>query len=61
MARDLPQPLLTPVQDRDIWRRARPAYQPEEGRADRSDWMSLVKAAALILVPLAMLALLLSR
>ncbi|MDJ0387291.1 hypothetical protein QMO56_04115 [Roseomonas sp. E05] len=46
----------------EAWRkRQRPAYHPEEGGGDRSEWTSLAKAAFLVLLPVAMLALLLSH
>ena len=61
MSQDVPQALLTPAAGRESWRRSRPAYHPEDGSADRSDWLSLLKAAILLLVPVAMLALLLTR
>lgn len=45
----------------DAWRKAqRPAFHPEEGDSDRSDWLSLFKAACLILAPVAVVAFLLS-
>lgn len=44
------------------WRKPqRPAYHPEEGQSDRSDWASLIKAAFLILLPVAVLAFILTR
>lgn len=44
------------------WRKPqRPAFKPEEGEGDRSDWASLAKAALLILLPIAVIAWLLTR
>ncbi|MXP61801.1 hypothetical protein E0493_00365 [Roseomonas sp. M0104] len=60
----LSEPPATPVASSgQAWRkRQRPAYHPEEGGADRSEWTSLVKAAVLIiLLPVAVIALLLSH
>jgi len=46
----------------ETWRKPqRPAYHPEEGDGDRSDWVSLFKAACLLLLPVALLAFLLSN
>ncbi|MFC3124676.1 hypothetical protein ACFOD4_06330 [Pseudoroseomonas globiformis] len=42
-------------------RPSRPAYHPEEGASDRSDWASLLKAAAIILLPIALVSLLLTH
>lgn len=43
------------------WRKPqRPAYHPEEGQSDRSDWASLIKATFLILLPVAVLAFILT-
>jgi len=44
------------------WRkRQRPAFHPEEGDGDRSEWTSLAKATILILLPVALIAFLLSH
>lgn len=39
----------------------RPAFHPEEGEADRSDWLAFAKSLALIMGVLAVIAFLLSR
>ncbi|WP_159999882.1 hypothetical protein [Roseomonas sp. 18066] len=39
----------------------RPAFHPEEGEADRSDWFTFVKSIGLIVGVLAIIAFLLSR
>ncbi|ONG57297.1 hypothetical protein BKE38_04415 [Pseudoroseomonas deserti] len=39
----------------------RPAFHPEEGEADKSDWMAFAKSIGLIVGVLAVIAFLLSR
>lgn len=47
-------------QDSHGWSK-RPAFHPEEGEADKSDWVTLVKSLVLILGSVAFVAFLLSR
>jgi hypothetical protein len=54
-----PFPAGSPPPAQQEWTK-RPAFHPEEGEADRSDWVTLVKSMALILGVVAVIAFLLS-